>query len=139
MLAYSGGLDTSVILKWLVNKGFDVIAYVANALVRTKISTRSKRLTQPEPQGVCAGPSQEFVTDYIFKAAKANAVCKANTCCRTSIARPLIAKYHIEVAKQEQTKVCRPWATGKATTRLLRTRLLRLHARCEDHCPVEGP
>ena len=114
VLAYSGGLDTSVILKWLANKGFEVIAYVANV-------GQNEDFTAIEKKAYATGASKvyvmdlrkEFVTDYIFTAAKANAVYEGRYLLGTSIARPLIAKYHIEIAKQENTVYVAHGATGK--------------------------
>jgi argininosuccinate synthase len=114
VLAYSGGLDTSVILKWLVNKGFDVIAYVANVGQNEDFDAIEKKAYATGASKVYVlDLRKEFVTDYIFKAAKANAVYEGKYLLGTSIARPLIAKYHIEVAKQEQTKYVAHGATGK--------------------------
>jgi argininosuccinate synthase len=75
ILAYSGGLDTSVILKWLCNKGFDVIAYVANV-------GQDEDFDAIEKKAFATGASKvyiedlrkELVIDYVFPALKANAI-----------------------------------------------------------------
>ena len=114
VLAYSGGLDTSVILKWLANKGFDVIAYVADV-------GQDEDFTEIEKKAYATGASKvyiedlkgELVTDYIFPAMQANAVYEGNYLLGTSIARPIIAKRHIEIAIKEGTKYVSHGATGK--------------------------
>jgi argininosuccinate synthase len=105
ILAYSGGLDTSVILKWLVNRGFDVIAYVANvgqvedfdAIEKKAIATGASKVYVEDLR-------RDLVTDYIFQALKANATYEGKYLLGTSIARPIIAKRHIEIAQKEGTK-----------------------------------
>ena len=114
VLAYSGGLDTSVILKWLANKGFDVIAYVADV-------GQDEDFSEIEKKAYATGASKvyiedlkgELVTDYIFPAMQANAVYEGNYLLGTSIARPIIAKRHIEIAIKEGTKYVSHGATGK--------------------------
>lgn len=114
ILAYSGGLDTSVILKWLSNKGFDVIAYVADV-------GQNEDFKAVEEKAYATGASKvyvedlkkELVTDYIFPALKANTIYEGTYMLGTSIARPIIAKRHIEIAKKEGTKYVAHGATGK--------------------------
>ncbi len=114
ILAYSGGLDTSVILKWLVDKGYEVIAYIADV-------GQNEDYKAVEEKAIKIGASKvyiqdlkkEFVTDFIFKAIKANAVYEGKYLLGTSLARPLIAKKQIEIAKKEKTKIVAHGATGK--------------------------
>jgi argininosuccinate synthase len=114
VLAYSGGLDTSVILKWLDNKGFDVIAYVADV-------GQDEDFAEIEKKAYATGASkvyiedlkEELVTDYIFPAMQANAVYEGTYLLGTSIARPIIAKRHIEIAIKEGTNYVSHGATGK--------------------------
>ncbi|MDD3824177.1 MAG: argininosuccinate synthase, partial [Sphaerochaetaceae bacterium] len=114
ILAYSGGLDTSVILKWLVNKGFEVIAYVADvgqnedfaAIERKAFATGASKVYVEDLR-------KEFVTDYIFHALKANALYEGKYFLGTSIARPIIAKRHIDIARKEGTVYVAHGATGK--------------------------
>ena len=116
ILAYSGGLDTSVILKWLSNKGFDVIAYVANV-------GQNEDFKAIEEKAYATGASKvyiedlrkELVTDYIYPALKANTIYEGTYMLGTSLARPIIAKRHIEIAKKEGTKYVAHGATGKGT------------------------
>ena len=114
ILAYSGGLDTSVILKWLSNKGFDVIAYVADV-------GQKEDFKAVEEKAYATGASKVYiedlkkplVTDYIFPALKANTIYEGTYMLGTSLARPIIAKKHIEIAKKEGTKYVAHGATGK--------------------------
>lgn len=114
VLAYSGGLDTSVILKWLSNKGFEVVAYVANV-------GQNEDFKAIEEKAYLTGASKvyiedlrdELVKDYVFPALKANTIYEGTYMLGTSLARPIIAKRHIEIAKKEGTKYVAHGATGK--------------------------
>jgi argininosuccinate synthase len=114
VLAYSGGLDTSVILKWLIDKGYEVIAYVANV-------GQDDDFEEVERKALKIGASRvyikdlrrEFVTDYIFPALKANAVYESRYLLGTSLARPVIAKYQIKIADEEKASLVSHGATGK--------------------------
>ena len=114
VLAYSGGLDTSVILKWLIDKGYEVIAYVANV-------GQDDDFEEVEKKALKIGASRvyikdlrrEFVTDYIFPALKANAVYENRYLLGTSLARPVIAKYQIKIAAEEKAPLVAHGATGK--------------------------
>jgi len=114
VLAYSGGLDTSVILKWLVEQGFEVIAYVADIGQKDDFEEVEKKAiaTGASKVYIC-NLQEEFVTDYIFPAIKANAIYEGRYLLGTSIARPLIAKKQIEIATQEGAGFVSHGATGK--------------------------
>jgi len=114
VLAYSGGLDTSVILKWLLNEGYKVIAYVADVGQRDDFEEiRNKALQTGASKVYVEDLQREFVTDYIFPAFKANVVYEGRYLLGTSIARPLIAKRQIEIAAQEGAAYVSHGATGK--------------------------
>lgn len=114
VLAYSGGLDTSVILKWLLNKGYSVICFVADLGQQEDMDAVKKKALQIGAEKVyIENLQQEFVEDYIFQALKANAVYEGKYLLGTSLARPLIAKKQIEIAKRENTHVVAHGATGK--------------------------
>ncbi|MBN2190934.1 MAG: argininosuccinate synthase [Candidatus Aureabacteria bacterium] len=115
VLAYSGGLDTSVILKWLKEeKGYEVIAFAAEL-------GQGKELDQIEKKAKATGASkvyvedlkEEFARDYVFEMLKANAVYEDKYLLGTSIARPLIAKKQVEIALAENAKAVSHGATGK--------------------------
>ena len=114
MLAYSGGLDTSVILKWLINKGYDVVAYVANVGQNDDFeAVEKKALEIGASKVIIEDLRREFVTDYIFTAVKANAVYEDRYLLGTALARPLIAKKQIEAAEREGADYVAHGATGK--------------------------
>ncbi len=114
VLAYSGGLDTSVILKWLIDKGYEVIAYVADVGQEDDFKEVEKKALKIGASRVYIRDlKREFVTDYIFPALKANAVYENRYLLGTSLARPLIAKYQIQIAAEEKAEYVSHGATGK--------------------------
>jgi argininosuccinate synthase len=114
ILAYSGGLDTSVILKWLIDKGYEVIAYVADVGQEDDFaSVKEKALQIGASKVYIENLQEEFVTDYIFPAIKANALYEGRYLLGTALARPLIAKKHIEIAEKENAQYVSHGATGK--------------------------
>ncbi len=114
ILAYSGGLDTSVILKWLVDKGFDVIAYIADVGQKEDFkAVKEKALKIGASKVYIEDLKDEFVTDFIFTAIKSNAIYEGKYLLGTSLTRPLIAKKQIEIAKKEKINIVSHGATGK--------------------------
>jgi len=114
VLAYSGGLDTSVILKWLIDKGFKVVAFVADLGQKEDFDAiKQKALKIGASKVYVEDAKKEFVTDFIFPALKGNAIYEGKYLLGTSLARPLIAKKHIEIAKKEKTNIVAHGATGK--------------------------
>ncbi len=115
VLAYSGGLDTSVILKWLQETyKADVVAFVADV--------GQGEETEPARQkafdtGACAvyveDLREEFARDFVFPAMKANAIYEGTYLLGTSVARPLIAKAQIEIFRKEKADAVSHGATGK--------------------------
>ena len=115
VLAYSGGLDTSIILKWLKNEyGCEVIAFTADV-------GQAEELDHLEEKAKATGASkiyiedlrEDFVRDYVFMALKANAIYEGTYLLGTSIARPLIAKRQIEIAQFEGADAVAHGSTGK--------------------------
>lgn len=114
ILAYSGGLDTSVILKWLIDRGFDVVAYIADLGQNDDLNeAKEKALKIGASKVYVEDLKKEFITDFIFPALKGNAIYEGKYLLGTSLARPLIAKKQIEIAKKEQTNIVSHGATGK--------------------------
>lgn len=114
ILAYSGGLDTSVILKWLLDKGYEVIAYLADVGQKEDFeAAKEKALKIGASKVYIMDLKKEFVTNYIFQALKGNAIYEGRYLLGTSLARPLIAKYQIEIAKKEKAEYVAHGATGK--------------------------
>ncbi len=114
VLAYSGGLDTSVILKWLIDKHYEVIAYVADVGQDDNFDdVREKALAIGASKVYIEDLQEEFVTDYIFPAIKANAMYEGRYLLGTALARPLIAKKQIEIAHKENATYVSHGSTGK--------------------------
>lgn len=110
VLAYSGGLDTSVILKWLSNKGFDIVCYCANVGQHGEDfdAVKTKALKLGAKSVYIEDLRHEFVTDFIFPAVKANAIYEQRYLLGTSLARPVIAKRQVEIAQEIGAKyLCR--------------------------------
>ena len=114
ILAYSGGLDTSVILKWLIDKGYEVVAYVADVGQEDNFDdVREKAVKIGASKVYIKDLKEEFVTDYIFPALKANAIYENRYLLGTALARPLIAKHQIAIAAKENARYVSHGATGK--------------------------
>lgn len=114
VLAYSGGLDTSVILKWLINKGFEVVCCLADVGQKEDFEkAKEKALSLGASKVYIEDLKKEFVEKYIFQALKANAVYEGKYLLGTALARPLIAKKIIDIAKLEKTSIIAHGATGK--------------------------
>ena len=104
VLAYSGGLDTSIILHWLKeNYNADIIAYIADLGQGEDLKAIAKRAKDVGAKKVYVeNLRNEFVKDYVFPMIQASSVYEGNYLLGTSIARPLIAKRQIEIAKKEK-------------------------------------
>ncbi|MCL2341231.1 MAG: argininosuccinate synthase [Proteobacteria bacterium] len=115
VLAYSGGLDTSVILKWLANEyGCPVIAYCADIGQKEDWdAVRAKGLATGAEQVMISDLREAFVRDYIFPAFRANAIYEGSYLLGTSLARPLIAREQVRIAAQEGADAVSHGATGK--------------------------
>ncbi|MFH1521012.1 MAG: argininosuccinate synthase [Candidatus Micrarchaeota archaeon] len=114
VLAYSGGLDTSCILKWLVEKGYEVIAYIGDVGQQEDFEAVKEKALQIGASKVYVEDLKElFVTDFIFPAIKANAIYESRYLLGTSLARPVIAQKQIEIAKEEGAQYVSHGATGK--------------------------
>ena len=114
ILAYSGGLDTSVMLKWLTNKGYEIIAYIADVGQKEDFKKiEEKALKTGAKKVYIEDLKKELVEKYIFQMLKANAIYEGQYLLGTAIARPIIAKKQVEVAKKEGTKILAHGCTGK--------------------------
>ena len=117
VLAYSGGLDTSVILKWLKESyGCEVVTFTADLGQGEELEpARAKaELMGVRPEHIFIDDlREEFVRDYVFPVMRANALYEGLYLLGTSIARPLIAKRQIEIAKQVGADAVAHGATGK--------------------------
>ena len=132
VLAYSGGLDTSVCVKWLTERGYRVVAFMANvgqgdpsaaAVHRAKVAGAAKVVVRDL--------RDEFVRDYIWPALKAQAMYEGKYLLATALSRPLIAKHQVAVAHAEKATAVAHGCTGKGndqvrfevTSRILDPRL----------------
>jgi len=114
VLAYSGGLDTSVILKWLIEKDYEVIAFVADVGQADDFEEcRKKAMLLGASKVIIADLKKEFIDNYVLKAIMGNAVYEGRYLLGTALARPLIAKKQIETAVSENAHAVAHGATGK--------------------------
>ncbi|MGQ9570043.1 MAG: argininosuccinate synthase [Thermodesulfovibrionales bacterium] len=115
VLAYSGGLDTSVAIKWLKEKyNAEIIAFYADLGQGEDIRfIKNKALKTGASKVYIEDLKEEFVKDYIFPMLRANAVYEGSYLLGTSIARPIIAKRQIEIAEKEGADAVAHGATGK--------------------------
>src|ERR1700759_2093585 len=117
VLAYSGGLDTSVILKWLQTEyGAEVVTFTADLGQGEEIDPARQKalLLGIKPENIfIEDVREEFVRDYVFPMFRANAVYEGQYLLGTSIARPLIAKKQIDIARQVGADAVSHGATGK--------------------------
>lgn len=115
VLAFSGGLDTSVVVKYLQEKhGLDVVTItvdVGQGDDLKKIAAKAKKLGVVRHYNIDA--RSEFVNDFILPAIKANALYQKKYCLATALARPLIAQKVVEIAKKEDAKALAHGCTGK--------------------------
>jgi argininosuccinate synthase len=115
VLAYSGGLDTSVILPWLKETyGYEVICYAAELGQGDElVGIKKKAMATGAVKCIVGDLRKEFVTDYIWPMLKSGAIYEDDYLLGTSIARPLIAKKQVEVAHAEGATAVSHGATGK--------------------------
>ncbi|MGI9534064.1 MAG: argininosuccinate synthase, partial [Thermodesulfobacteriota bacterium] len=115
VLAYSGGLDTSIILKWLIKEyNAKVIAYVADLGQGEDIEEIKQKAIKTGASDIFVEDlKNEFVKDFVYPAIKSNAIYEGVYLLGTSLARPLIAKKQIEIAEREGAYAVSHGATGK--------------------------
>ncbi|WP_420819519.1 argininosuccinate synthase [Oryzomonas rubra] len=115
VLAYSGGLDTSIILKWLKNEyGCKVVAFSADLGQGDELAPiREKALATGADKVYIDDLREEFVRDFVFPMFRASAIYEGHYLLGTSIARPLIAKRQMEIAAKEKCDAVSHGATGK--------------------------
>ena len=120
VLAFSGGLDTSIILKWLQNeKNLEVVSFTANigqGVETEEARERAKRLGVKEI--FIENLTNEFIKEYVFPMFRANALYEGQYLLGTSIARPLIAKKQIQIAEKVGANFVSHGATGKGNDQI---------------------
>ncbi len=139
VLAYSGGLDTSVILRWLQeNYKAEVIAYTADLgqeIDRKKIIKNAKNLGVKNI--IIEDLKDVFVKDYIFPMIRGNALYEGIYLLGTSIARPLIAKRQIQIAKKFKADAVSHGSTGKGNDQVrFELAYYYFNPKNKNYCPV---
>jgi len=114
VLAYSGGLDTACILKWLLTKGYDVVAYVADVgQLEDFAEIKERALATGASKVYVEDLKRAFVTEFIFPAIAGKAIYENRYLLGTSLARPVIARRQVEIALKEKAAAVAHGATGK--------------------------
>lgn len=115
VLAYSGGLDTSVIVRWLIETfNCEVVCFAADVGQKEELAgLREKALNTGASKCYIEDLTEEFVRDFVFPALRANAIYEGTYLLGTSLARPLIAKRQVEIARMENADAVCHGATGK--------------------------
>jgi len=114
VLAYSGGLDTSCLIRWYKDKGFEVIAFMADVGQGSDFEKIEKRaLATGASKVYIEDIKKEFVTDYVFPALKAGAVYEGKYYLATALSRPIIAKHQVRIALKEKADAIAHGCTGK--------------------------
>jgi argininosuccinate synthase len=120
VLAYSGGLDTSVILKWLQEeKNLDVVTYTADmgqGDIPDDLEEKAKSFGASKV--IIDDLSEEFVSDYVYPMFRCNTLYEGEYLLGTAIARPLIAKKLVRIAESENTNIISHGATGKGNDQI---------------------
>lgn len=119
VLAYSGGLDTSCILAWLIEQGFDVVAFMANMGQEEDFAAAEKKAKHIGAKKVLVEDlRREFVDDFVLPAVKAGAVYEERYLLGTALARPCIARALVEAAVREGASFVSHGATGKGNDQI---------------------
>ncbi|XP_031716065.1 argininosuccinate synthase [Anarrhichthys ocellatus] len=119
VLAYSGGLDTSCILVWLKEQGYDVITYLANIGQDEDFESARKKAEHLGAKKVFIEDLRsEFVEDFIWPAVQANAVYEDRYLLGTAVARPCIGRRQVEIARREGAQFVSHGATGKGNDQI---------------------
>ena len=120
VLAYSGGLDTSVILKWLqLEKNLDVIAFIADIGQKDELENAKKNAIKMGASKVIIKDLKNvFVREYIYPMFRCNTLYEGTYLLGTAIARPLIAKTQMEIARSNKAKFVSHGATGKGNDQI---------------------
>ncbi len=114
VLAYSGGLDTSVAIAWLKDQGYDVVTFTADVGQSVNLEVaKDKALKTGACNAYVMDLTSEFVSDFVWPALKANAMYQGTYPLNSALSRPLIAKYLAWIAKEENAVAVAHGCTGK--------------------------
>ena len=114
VLAYSGGLDTSCIIPWMKEKGYETIAFIADVGQGDDFEAIKKRaLGSGAAKVYCLNVQKEFVEDYVFPALKAGALYENKYVLACALSRPLIARHQVLIAQKEKAAAVAHGCTGK--------------------------
>ncbi|MDD5634028.1 MAG: argininosuccinate synthase [Candidatus Omnitrophica bacterium] len=114
VLAYSGGLDTSVAIKWLMEKGYEVVCFMADVGQGADTKSAKKRALKIGASKCIVGDlKKKFVDEYVFPALKTGALYQGKYNLATALSRPLIAEAMVAVAKKEKAVAIAHGCTGK--------------------------
>ncbi|MCB9721826.1 MAG: argininosuccinate synthase [Candidatus Omnitrophica bacterium] len=138
VLAYSGGLDTSCIIPWLKDKGYETIAFIADLGQGDDFKAIEKRALQSgAAQIVRLNLEKELIEDYAFKALKAGAAYENKYYLACALSRPLIARHQVEIAKKEKATALVHGCTGKGNDQVrFETVYLTMAPKMEIIAPV---
>lgn len=129
VLAYSGGLDTSCIIPWLKNKGYDTIAFIADVGQGQDFTAIKKRaLKSGASKVICLNLQKELIEDFALKALKAGAAYEGKYLLACALSRPLIAKHQVEIALEEKAEGFVHGCTGKGNDQVRFETVYRLMA-----------
>ncbi|MFH1996377.1 MAG: argininosuccinate synthase [Candidatus Omnitrophota bacterium] len=119
VLAYSGGLDTSCAIKWFAERGFSIVAYMADVGQESNYSAAKKRaLATGASKVIVDDLKKEFVKDFVFPSLQANAVYESEYFLATALSRPLIAKGLVQAANREKAAYVAHGCTGKGNDQI---------------------
>ncbi|XP_057290004.1 argininosuccinate synthase-like [Hydractinia symbiolongicarpus] len=119
VLAYSGGLDTSCILVWLIDQGYDVIAYLADVGQEEDFeAAKQKALKLGAKKIFVEDVKEQFVSEFIWPTVQANSIYEDRYMLGTAVARPCIARRQVEIALQEGATYVSHGATGKGNDQI---------------------
>lgn len=114
VLAYSGGLDTSCIIPWMKDQGYQTIAFIADVGQGDDFEKIKNRALQSGASKVlCLNVQKEFITEYVYPALKAGAVYEKKYFLACALSRPLIAKHQVLIAKKEKANAIAHGCSGK--------------------------
>ncbi len=138
VLAYSGGLDTSVAIKWLKDKGYEVVAYMADVgQEKTTTAAIERAKKAGAAKVVVRDLKKKFATDYIWPALKAGAIYEGRYTMATALSRPIIAAEQVAVAHEEKATAVAHGCTGKGNDQVrFEVTVQALDASLEIFAPV---